>query len=136
GLEEDEVARLELRRRHPRSLVPLRAGVVREADPELGVDVHREAGAVEARHRVGAAPAVGDSEVALGDRYRFGAGGARGWDRDELRESALLARVGAVTGNAEREPGQPRLPVVRGRGRLRRAREPDQELGTRVEPEG
>src|SRR5689334_19102333 len=49
GLEEDEVAWSELGRRDPLALVPLRAREVRQVDPELGVDEHREPGAVEPR---------------------------------------------------------------------------------------
>src|SRR5580765_4434421 len=57
-LEKDEVARAERPRRHTRAFVELRAGVMGELDAELGVDVHHEARAVEARERVCAAPDV------------------------------------------------------------------------------
>src|SRR5207249_78092 len=95
-MEEDEVAGLKRARRDTRALVPLGAGVVRQVDSELAVDVHRQAGAVEAGERVGAAPEVRGTEVALGDLDRTDAdrpGGRRG---EELGERSLLLRVGAV----------------------------------------
>src|SRR5919201_1899163 len=70
GVEEDQVPRKEPARRDAHALVELRARVVRELDPELRVDVHREAGAVEPPDRIGAAPAVRDAEVLLGDPHR------------------------------------------------------------------
>src|SRR4051812_6282101 len=73
AVEEDEVAgrwRGDRLRR-----VPLGDGVVRERDPELGVDVHHEAGAVEAA-RARAAVDVRDAEIAKGDRGGCGMAGA------------------------------------------------------------
>src|SRR3954468_315641 len=67
-VEEDQVARHQLAHRDVRPGPPLRPGVVVEVDAELGVDVHGQPGAVEAG-RAGAAPHVGNAEVALGDRH-------------------------------------------------------------------
>src|SRR3954452_20205968 len=50
-LEEDEVTRLERPRGNAPALVELRPGVVRQLDPELRVDVHDQAGTVEAGQR-------------------------------------------------------------------------------------
>src|SRR3954447_20655429 len=69
AVEEDEVAGLELAARDRSSVAVLRGGVVRQRDPELRVDVHDEARAVEAGRRR-TSPDVGDAEVAERDRRR------------------------------------------------------------------
>ena len=73
AVEEDEVAGC--RRRDRLGRIPLRDGVVRERDPELRVDVHHEAGAVEAA-RARAAPDVRDAEILERDRGRLRMAGA------------------------------------------------------------
>src|SRR5438270_529661 len=60
GLEEHEVAGLEVAVRHVRTGVPLRPRVVVKGDAELGVHPHREPRAVKSG-RAGAAPHVGDA---------------------------------------------------------------------------
>src|SRR6266542_5679397 len=113
-LGEVEVAGQQPARRDPHALVELRAGVVGEPDPELRVDVHRQAGAVEAADRVGAAPAVGDAEVLLGDPDGPFAGrrAARSAEQELLREGMVaVADVFPVAGDAEREPGEARVEV-------------------------
>ena len=93
AVEEDEVARLELvaRRRGRRSRTARRRSG--GADAELGVDVHHEPGAVEARVGRGAAPLVGDAEVVERDR-----GGLRVAGGERRRRAA----PGAVAGSPPR----------------------------------
>ena len=115
-VEEDEVARR--RRRDRIRRVPLGHGVVRERDPELGVDVHHEAGAVEAG-RARAAPGVRDAEILEGDRgrLRMARSGAPGrhvhWRRRDDRGSGRRMRTrlgGPLRRSACRKLGpQPRL---------------------------
>ena len=66
-MEEDEVAGLEVVPGDPSAFVVLETGVVPELDPELTVDVHRQARAVEPGRRR-AAPNVGDAEELVGKR--------------------------------------------------------------------
>ena len=78
GVEEDEVAGLQRLRGHGRALVELSPRVVREGDPELRVDEHRQAGAIEAGERARAAPAIRNPQVLGCDRDRAAADPVRG----------------------------------------------------------
>src|SRR4051812_13066343 len=86
AVEEDEVARLRLRERDRLRGVPLRDRVVRQVDPELGVDVHDEAGAVEAA-RARAAPDVRDTDVPERDGRGRRVAAASAEDRRKSREA-------------------------------------------------
>src|SRR2546426_12576650 len=66
AVEEDEVARLEISARDRHAHVPLGAGVMRQGDTDLAVDVRDEPGAVEAGW-ARPAPDVRRAEVAHGD---------------------------------------------------------------------
>src|SRR4029453_6193288 len=65
-VEEDEVASLEVAARYGAAVAVLRVRAVRQRVPDLRVDVHHEAGAVEARRR-SAAPDVRRPQVAHRD---------------------------------------------------------------------
>src|SRR5205085_11771251 len=92
AVEEDEVAGLELALRDGDAHAVLGVARVRERDADLRVDVHREAGAVEAA-RARAAPDVRRAEVAHGDPDDAAVAG-RGRDRSALgRRSADAERV-------------------------------------------
>src|SRR5919201_6821705 len=67
SVEEDEVAGLELVAGDGCAHPVLRVRAVRQRDPDLGEHVHDQAGAVETRGRC-ATPAVGHTQIALGDR--------------------------------------------------------------------
>jgi hypothetical protein len=68
-VEEHQVARAEAVHADVAAVAVLGGGEVGQVHAQLGVDVHDEAGAVEAARR-GAAPHVRDAQVALGDRRR------------------------------------------------------------------
>src|SRR5262245_7515673 len=68
AVEEDEISGRQLRAGHRAAVLVLPRDVVRKRDPDLPVDVHREARAVEARGRR-SAPTVGNAQVAERDRH-------------------------------------------------------------------
>src|SRR5665647_2801646 len=77
---------------HRRAGALLVGGAVREADADLSIAVHREAGAVEAAAGAGAAVNVGDAQIALRDRHDGGV--ARPAGVDDGAASASAAGVG------------------------------------------
>ena len=89
-------------------------GAVREADADLRVAVHGEAGAVEAA-RAGAAPDVGDAEIALGDGDDGRVTGAAGIDDGAAAAAARARRAGGPGRRVRRRCGL----RSRERGRLR-----------------
>src|SRR6185312_6012092 len=72
-VEEDEIAWLQRLRRDGRAFVDLEARVVGEVNPELRVDVHGQARAVEAADRARAAPAIRHAEILRCDCRRAAA---------------------------------------------------------------
>ena len=101
-VEEDEVAGLELAPRHRDGIrvAPLRDGVVRQRDADLGVGVHDEARAVEAAG-ARAALHVRGAEVAHRDARRRRCSGAR--DRAACGSRRRSCTFGAAT-CARRDP--------------------------------
>ena len=122
-MEEHEVADLELVARHPPALVVLEAGVVTELHPELGVDVHREPGAVEAGRRR-AAPDVGDAEEVKRERHRLAAERIR---RDVGNDERGNARHRRLRRGKLRQSEHDRGPAGRN-SRVSGARQSDEEL--------
>src|SRR5664280_1181659 len=93
--EEHEVSGLKGAERDRRAGALLVGGAVREADADLRVAVHHEAGAVEAA-RAGAAVHVGDAEVTLGDGDDGRLAGAAGIGHGGAATAAARAGAGGA----------------------------------------
>ena len=90
-----QVARLQCAERHRGARVLLVGGAVREADADLRVAVHGEAGAVEAA-RAGPAVHVGDAEVPLRDADDGPSGRSRRGRRPCRRRRRCCRRAAAA----------------------------------------